>query len=223
MTDSISNYPNIISFSEQIILDTYGLSVTGIVHPGRVVLNSEARPGDKLILTKPLGTGIINTAIKAGMANEQSIAEVIAQMVMLNRRAAELMQEVGVHACTDVTGFGLLGHACEMLQKGGIGLEIYHETVPILPQAIESAQMGLIPGGTYRNRDFRSGMVEFVAGIPEWVPDVLFDPQTSGGLLIAVNAEKAGTLLEKMHNAGIDKASIIGTVIQGTGAKIVIR
>ncbi len=201
----------------------YGLSVTGIIHPDNVILNSGARPGDRLILTKPLGTGIINTAIKAGKVDEQTIDDVTAQMAMLNKKAAELMQEVGVNACTDVTGFGLLGHACEMIQSDDLAFEIDHAKVPILRHAIKSAQMGLIPGGAYRNREFHGGMVEFASDIPQWAGDVLFDPQTSGGLLIAVSAEKAEALLEKMRNAGVDKASIIGSVTHGVGTKIVIK
>jgi len=199
----------------------YGLSVTGTVHPDRVILNSEARPGDKLILTKPLGTGIINTAIKAGMADEKSITEVTAQMAMLNKMAAELMQEIGVHACTDVTGFGLLGHACEMIQNGNIGLEIDHKTIPILPKAPEYARTGLVPAGTYRNRDFRASMVEF-KNVPEWTSDILFDPQTSGGLLISVSPEKAGILLSKLHNEGVPEAVVVGTIVAKPAGKIIV-
>lgn len=195
----------------------YGLSVTGIVHPDKVIMNSGSQPGDKLILTKPLGTGIINTAIKANMADADTVTALTEQMSALNRKGSEIIQEIGVHACTDVTGFGLLGHACEMIQNSEIGFEIDHSAVPIIPHAIEWGKMGLIPAGTYRNRDFRAGMVKFNETVPEWIPDILFDPQTSGGLIISVPDEKAQTLLDKLHEAGIDQSTIIGTANRQAG------
>ena len=200
----------------------FGLSVTGVVHPNRVIANAGAKPGDALLLTKPLGTGIINTAVKAGMASKEQVAEVTEQMVTLNRQASALMQEVGVHACTDVTGFGLLGHACEMIQGSEVGIEIDVYSVPIFTGTIEFAQMGLIPGGTYRNKDFRSNMVGFSAGTPEWAPDLLFDPQTSGGLLIALPQGKAEVLLGRLHEAGRNQASIVGKVTSKPAGKIVV-
>ncbi len=199
----------------------FGLSVTGVVHPEKVVLNSGAKSGDKLILTKPLGTGVINTAIKANMADAATVIAVTEQMAMLNKKASEIMQEIGVHACTDVTGFGLLGHACEMIQSGEAGLEIDCESVPILERAPEFAQMGLIPAGTYRNRDFRSSMIEFGPGIPEWISDVLFDPQTSGGLIISLSAQKAQTLLTELHGVGLNQSAIIGDVTSQAGQVVV--
>jgi selenide, water dikinase len=201
----------------------YGLSVTGIIHPKKVITNAGAMPGDALILTKPIGTGIINTAIKAGMAAEEQIVAIIEQMAMLNRKASELMQEVGVHACTDITGFGLLGHASEIVQNSSVGMEIKASSVPISTGAIEFARMGLIPGGTYRNRDFRANMVVFAPAVPEWAPDILFDPQTSGGLLIAVSQERAPILLAKLHEAGCAKSAVIGKVIAKPADKVRIR
>ncbi len=200
----------------------YGLSVTGTIHPEKVILNSTAKPGDKLILTKPLGTGIINTAIKAGMADEKITTEITTQMATLNRDAAELMQEVGVNACTDVTGFGLLGHACEMIQNREFGFEIDHSAIPIPSRTVEFARTGLIPGGAYRNRDFRASMIEF-RNVPEWISDILFDPQTSGGLLISVSPQKTGVLLSKLHNKGISDASVVGTVTEKHAGKIIVR
>lgn len=201
----------------------FGLSVTGIIHPQKVITNAGAIPGDALILTKPIGTGIINTAIKAGMAAEEQIVAVIEQMAMLNRKASELMQEVGVHACTDITGFGLLGHASEIVQNSRVGMKIKARSVPIFTGAIESARKGLIPGGTYRNRDFRANMVEFAPAVPDWAPDILFDPQTSGGLLIAVSQEMAPILLAKLHEAGCAKSAVIGKVIAKPAGKVLIR
>ena len=201
----------------------YGLSVTGLIHPGKVVLSSDAKPGDSLILTKPIGTGIINTAIKAGMADATSIAAVTEQMATLNRKASDLMQKTGIHACTDVTGFGLLGHACEMIQNSSVGMEIFYSKVPVFAQAPELSQIGLIPAGTYRNRDFRANMVEFDPDVPEYMHDILFDAQTSGGLLIAVSPEKAEILLSRMHAEGIKEAAIIGRVTEEHPGEIIIE
>ncbi|MFO8010866.1 MAG: selenide, water dikinase SelD, partial [Dehalococcoidia bacterium] len=191
----------------------YGLSITGVAHPDRVILNSTAKPGDRLILTKPLGTGIVNTAIKAGMADEESVKSVTMQMATLNRIASELMQQAGVNACTDVTGFGLLGHASEMVQESDTGFRIDHSRIPFFSRAPEFARMGLIPAGTYRNREFRAPIVDFGDDVPVWISDILFDPQTSGGLLISAEREKASDLLEKLHSSGMYEAAIIGEVV----------
>lgn len=201
----------------------YGLSVTGIIHPKRIVTRAGAEPGDKLILTKPLGTGIINTALKGGLANKETIAKVTKYMVTLNKKASELMQEIGVNACTDITGFGLLGHGSEMAENSEIGMKIYVASVPIFAEAIEFAKMGLVPGGTKRNRDFRSSMVELASELPDYMSDILFDPQTSGGLLISVSAAKAGTLLSRLHEAGVVEAAIIGEVIEQPKGRIIVE
>lgn len=190
----------------------FGLSVTGVIHPARVIRNTGAHPGDDLVLTKPLGTGVINTAIKAGMADAQTVADVTALMASLNRSASEAMMAISVHACTDITGFGFLGHACEMVQGMPFGFEIHAAAVPVMPAAVRFAQMGLIPGGTYRNRNFRADRVDFAPDLPRWVPDVFFDPQTSGGLLIALPPEKTATYLETLRAAGCPQAAVVGTV-----------
>jgi len=201
----------------------YGLSVTGTIHPEKVVKNKGARIGDKLILTKPLGTGIINTAVKGGVADERSTAQSIECMITLNKKAAELMTEVGVHACTDVTGFGLLGHACEMIDGEDVGMVIYSSAVPVLPGTEEYAIMGLIPGGTIRNRDFRLPMIERAADISDEQLLILFDAQTSGGLLISVPQTEADALLKSLHEQGVKEARIIGEVLQQPRGKIVIK
>ena len=190
----------------------YGLSVTGTIHPEKVILNSEVKRGDSLILTKALGTGIINTAIKANMADANTIISVTRQMSELNMHASEIMQEIGVNACTDVTGFGLLGHTCEMIQSSEVGLEIDHSAVPVLPKTIEFAQMGLIPAGTYRNRDFRSGMVNFKSNVPDYISDILFDPQTSGGLLLLLPECEAADFISELKKAGVAAATRVGEV-----------
>ena len=201
----------------------YGLSVTGIVHPQEVVLNAGAEAGDRLILTKPLGTGIINTAVKGGVADEAAVAKVVNCMVTLNKKASELMMTAAVHACTDITGFGLLGHTCEMIEGTDVGIMLYSSEVPFFPETKELAEMGMIPGGLHRNRDYRMNMVEFGDGVPQFMSDILFDPQTSGGLLIAVPASEAESLLERMHKEGIEEAAIIGEVVADPKGKILVR
>jgi len=191
----------------------YGLSVTGIVHPKQMVTNSGAKAGDKLVLTKPLGTGIINTALKAGMVNEETAAKVTKCMATLNNKASELMQEVGVHACTDVTGFGLLGHACQIAENSRVGIKIYFASVPFFPEAEEFVKAGFYPGGSRRNKEFYSKMVEVAPQVPEHVLDILFDAQTSGGLLISLAPESAQLLLDRLHEAGVPEATIIGEVL----------
>ena len=201
----------------------YGLSVTGVIHPQKVLLNTGARAGDRLVLTKAIGTGIINTALKGGLADEESVAKAIECMATLNRKAAELMMEVKVHACTDVTGFGLLGHACEMIEETDVGVVIYSSSVPLLPETENYARMGLIPGGTIRNRDFRLHMIEMAAGISDVQLLILFDAQTSGGLLISVPESEAETLVERMHEQGIHDAAIIGEVVDKPKRKIIVK
>ena len=191
----------------------YGLAVTGTIHPDKVVHNGGARPGDCLILTKPLGTGIISTAIKKGTASVSAIALVVKSMTALNRTASELMLGVGVNACTDVTGFGLLGHASEMVEGTEVGMVIDSAAVPVFPEARELAEKGTVPGGLQRNREFRENMVDIDKSIARYLQDILYDPQTSGGLLIAVPREKAWMLLEKLHGEGVAEAAIIGEVV----------
>jgi len=201
----------------------YGLSVTGVIHPDRVIMNNGAQVGDKLILTKPLGTGIISTALKGGEASEQAVAKSVNSMTTLNRKASELMLTVDVHACTDITGFGLLGHACEMIEGTDVSMIIHPEAVPYFPEAKEYAEMGMVPGGTTRNRDFRTKMVEIDKKVSKVMVDILFDPQTSGGLLVAVPAADAEPLVKRMRREGIKDAAIVGEVIAKPKGRIVVR
>jgi selenide,water dikinase len=201
----------------------YGLSVTGVVHPDKVLTNLGARPGDRLILTKPLGTGILATAVKAGMVEAESLDHLAAVMATLNRKAAELMLSFEVHACTDVTGFGLLGHACEMVEDSPVGFIIRADALPLLPGAEGFCEMGIIPAGLYRNREFREKMVAIDASVPGPLQDLMFDPQTSGGLLIALPADEAETLLERMHRGDVRDAAIIGEVVADPPARILVR
>ena len=201
----------------------YGLSVTGVIHPDRVVLNQGAKAGDRLILTKPLGTGIISTALKGGEASKAAVTKSVGSMTTLNKKASELMLTVDVHACTDITGFGLLGHACEMIEGTDVGMVIYADKVAYFPEAKEYAETGMVPGGTTRNREYRTGMVKIDKNVSKIMVDILFDPQTSGGLLMSVPAADAEPLLKKLRRAGIKSASIIGEVMAKPRGRIVVR
>ena len=201
----------------------YGLSVTGMVHPSRIIAKEGAREGDRLILTKPLGTGVVSTALKGGEAGEEAVARITASMAALNKKASELMLEVGVHACTDITGFGLLGHACGMIENGAVGMEVHVASIPLFPEALGFAQMGLVPGGTKRNREFRTHMIELAYEIPDEMLDILFDAQTSGGLLISVPGGKAEALLQRLHRDGIQEAAIIGEVLAAPKGRIIVK
>ncbi len=191
----------------------YGLSVTGTVHPKQLVTNSGAKAGDKLILTKPLGTGIINTAVKGGVVEEQTVTKITKCMATLNDKASELMQEVGVHACTDITGFGFLGHTVQLAQNSQVGINVDIASVPFFPEAGEFAKQGFCPGGLHRNREFYSPYVKIASEVPTHIEDVLFDPQTSGGLLICLEPRKAELLLDRLREAGVEEAAIIGEAV----------
>lgn len=180
----------------------YGLCVTGLVDPQQMITTVGARPGDKLLLTKPLGTGLLATALKGEVFSEGDMAEAMRGMTTLNRAASLSMQQIGVSACTDITGFGLLGHALEMAEASGVTLELSAHHLPAYPGALEMAQMGLVPVGSYRNREFYQHKVENWAEISILTIDLIADPQTSGGLLIAVPAEKVDALAAALHNVG---------------------
>lgn len=198
----------------------YGLSVTGFVHPDHVLTKKDLRPGDRLILTKPLGIGIITTAIKGGLASESIMETATRLMATLNRQAADVMKSYPVHACTDITGFGLLGHLTEMAADSEYGLRIHADDIPILPEALDYAGMGLVPGGAYNNREFYGHMVEFASSVNTLIKDALFDPQTSGGLLISVGRQSAKDLLLALKEKGVQEATLIGEVVSEPKQKI---
>jgi len=200
----------------------YGLSVTGMVSPENLLKNSGACIGDKLILTKPLGTGIISTAIKAGMAEENSIEAIITKMAELNNKAVKPMNEIGVNSCTDVTGFGLLGHCWEMAMGSNVSIELDTKSIPFFPGAMDLADMGLIPEGAYSNKEYLEDNVNVGQSVDNKLLDVLYDPQTSGGLLISVAKNKVSELLIELYAAGIDDASVIGEV-NGKEARIKLK
>jgi selenide,water dikinase len=201
----------------------YGLSVTGFVHPDRVLTKRSLRPGDRLILTKPLGTGIISTAIKGGLASREITDQVTRSMAALNKTAADVMTDYPVHACTDISGFGFLGHLSEMVVGSGYGVRVAASRVPLFPETLQYAAMGLIPAGAYRNRDFRRFMVDFASSVDRALQDVLFDPQTSGGLLICVAPEIAEELLKDLKANGIKDAAIVGEVVTQPKERIIVE
>jgi selenide, water dikinase len=192
----------------------YGLSVTGIIHPEKVMTNGGARPGDRLILTKPIGTGIVATALKRKAASPEAEEAMIGVMLESNRIGAEVMQEIGAHSCTDITGFGLLGHALEMAAASHCSMTIYASQVPIIPYAREYAQMGMVPGGTHANRNFCHRSLQVDPALPGYLLDILSDAQTSGGLLIAVSADRALSLVERLKQRGLKETALIGQVTE---------
>ena len=199
----------------------YGLSVTGFVHPDKFWKNYGALTGDRLILTKALGTGIINTAIKADMASEGAREAALASMKTLNKGARDVLKKYHIHACTDVTGFGLGGHGTEMAESSNKTLVIHTEQLPVLSNVEEYASMGLIPGGAYRNREF-AGKTGYTSTAVLWKEDLVFDPQTSGGLLAAVPEEEADSIVKELKKAGLP-ASVIGEVIDRTEHTLIIQ
>jgi selenide,water dikinase len=184
--------------------------VTGTIHPQRFKPNSGARPGDALVFTKRLGTGVISTALKHGLASEAHMQSAIDSMLTLNQAACERMLEFDVHGCTDVTGFGFIGHAREMALGSGATAEIEVDRVQFLPGAIEYARAGAIPGGLKNNKEFASCVVELAREIPEEIENLLYDPQTSGGLLIALPEPDAAELVKRLEGrTGSDGSSSV--------------
>ena len=186
-----------------------GYAVTGTIHPQRVLANKGAKGGDRVIFTKAIGTGVISTAIKRGKAQFAWVRDAVRSMTTLNRAAAEIVNNgFAVHGMTDVTGFGLIGHAREMANASGVSLQINASRVPLLEGALECVRAGLVPGGLKANRGFAEGCVEYSEDVPEDVRTLLYDPQTAGGLLIAVAASDADRLLSQLRNSGINAAEI---------------
>jgi selenide,water dikinase len=198
----------------------YGLAVMGLIRPDRILTKAGARPGDVLLLTKPLGVGIITTASKGDKADPAHVAAAVESMKKLNRQAARLIQQVGVHACTDITGFALLGHACEMAEKSGVQLRFYVDKLPFLEGALHYAGEWLFPGGTCRNQQFYQQHVTFAPGIPEAMQQLLFTPETSGGLLVSTPPEKVEALTGLFAAEG-QPAWVIGSVVEGQGIQVV--
>ena len=200
----------------------YGLAVSGFVHPEKVLTNSSTRPGDVLILTKPLGVGIITTGAKADMVEIEVLDRIYAQMATLNKAARDIMVGFQVHSCTDVTGFALMGHSYEMAQGSGCTIHIQVDKVPYHPEALELASMGLIPAGAYRNREYASAGVAVRGKISRAMEDILYDPQTSGGLLFALSEQEAEACLARLKQV-IPNAAIIGYVTEKEDFDIILE
>lgn len=200
----------------------YGLAVTGLVHPDHIIGNDGARPGDLLILTKPLGSGVITTAVKAEMASEAAIAEAVGWMSTLNRAAAEAMQENGAHAATDITGFGLVGHMLEMAIASRVDMEVDTSRLQFMQGAREYAGMGLIPAGAYRNRDHVISRVVFRGQAETVVNDLVFSPETAGGMLIALEQSQAERLKAELTRRGCP-AWVVGRVLEPGEGTVIIR
>lgn len=191
----------------------YGLAVTGFVEPKKVLTNSGARPGDVLILTKPLGIGIITTAAKADLVDEALLKVIYNQMSTLNKKARDVMVQYNVHSCTDITGFSLIGHSYEMAQGSDCTINIYTDNVPYHNEAYDFADMGFIPEGAYRNREYAEAGVRIIGNVTRPMLDICFDPQTSGGLLISMDEKNVEEALQSMKNEGVN-AEIIGAVTE---------
>jgi selenide,water dikinase len=198
----------------------YGLIVTGLIHPQETLTKAGAKPGDLLYLTKPLGTGVVTTALKQEAADASDVEAAIESMLTLNMAAGRAARQAGVNACTDITGFGLMGHATEVAIKSGVGLRFDANSVPLLPGAERYATEGRVPGGGHRNRDYYQSLPECgvtdEAGVPDWLSALLFGPETSGGLLVSVAPERAPDLEAAFREAGVTTWKI-GLVVEGRG------
>jgi selenide,water dikinase len=201
----------------------YGLCVTGFVHPDRILKNVGAQPGDVLVLTKPLGTGVLTTAAKAGLLDAKQIEEMTMHMATLNAKAGVAVQATEhVHACTDITGFGLLGHCYEMASGSGVTIRLKGDALPLMSGAADMAKMGIIPGGAYRNMDYVKPHFRMLDTAEQYQVDLAADPQTSGGLLVALPQADAEQLLQKLQPFA-SWSAIVGKVLPDTGAAIEVE
>ena len=198
----------------------YGLSVVGLVEPGKQVSNAGAQPGDVLVLTKPIGTGIITTGCKAGVAPPGSVETAVETMATLNRAASEAMMEVGVNACTDITGFGLMGHLTAMMRASGASAQLSASAVPVLPGVAELLEQGVAPGGTHRNQAGVEDYVDWDESLTDNDKLLLCDAQTSGGLLISVPEERLSLLLGSLEERGVATREVLGTVLSGNSGHV---
>lgn len=202
----------------------YGLSVVGTVDPKKILTKGGLEKRNKLILTKALGTGIINNALKGQMLDEDTELKVAQSMATLNKKASEIALEAGIRACTDITGFGLAGHLLEMIRESkGVGIELDASSLPLFPRVEEFAKTGLIPPGSKRNRTFQEGKISFSSDIPDWKRWIVFDAQTSGGLILSARPQETDSILRRLHEEGMEEARVIGTVMEDPEGRIVIN
>ena len=200
----------------------FGLAVSGFVDLDRLLANHSACEGDVLVLTKALGTGILTSAHKGGILDDEGVKVATDSMITLNKLPIELARGLELHACTDVTGFSLMGHGCEMAEASGLTASVYAADVPVMARAREMARMGLIPAGAYRNRDFFGPRVSISDDVPLDLSDVLFDPQTSGGLLLAMPEGDADELVSRLRDAG-QSAAVVGSMVAHEGCSVRVR
>lgn len=191
----------------------YGLAVTGVVSPDRILTNSGAKPGDALVLTKPLGTGVLFNAHRSGKLPWHELEPILPQVAALNRIALEIALNFDIHACTDITGFGILGHVVEMSGASGVGVEIEYAALPLYPNATAMYRKGETTGSNKANRKLVEDYLQMSAGLLEYELQVLYDPQTSGGLLFSLPEDQSGSLVEKLRKAGVLSASVVGRVL----------
>jgi len=201
----------------------FGFAVTGLVHPRRIITNDKAKPGDVLILTKPLGTGTISFAAQIGKAEAAWLEEIGRSMSELNRTAAEIMVEAGVRAATDVTGFGLLGHLSEIAVQSGVTAEVFADAVPLFEGVLSCLRRQIISGAVERNREYAAKFVERDKNVEEELETALYDPQTSGGLLMCVGAKKAEAVMKMLKKAGLERAAVVGRIVESSEARIFLR
>ena len=201
----------------------YGLAVVGLAHPDRILSNATAQPGDWLLLTKPLGAGIISAAAKGGLVRAETWRYATGLMAALNKKAAAIANEVGAHACTDITGFGFLGHACELAKASQVTLRLDAAALPLLPEAKQMAALGLVPAGAYNNRKYLEDSVVFATDPGREIQDLMYDPQTSGGLLIAAAPDKTQEMLRRMQQQGLTGLAIVGEAAPQEGPAIIVR
>jgi selenide, water dikinase len=201
----------------------YGMAVTGVVHPDRVIRNVGVQKGDALVLTKPLGTGIVTTALKKRKASRDSVRATVASMIALNKTSSTIMQRFPVHACSDVTGFGILGHSLEMASGSGVTIVLEARRLPLLPGARRLAELGLLTGGCKRNRDYLKDKIAIDRSVREGLVEVALDPQTSGGLLIAIPESHAAGIVTELRSSGVAAATIVGyaTALQEVSVRLV--
>jgi selenide,water dikinase len=199
-----------------------GYAVIGTLHPDHIISNATGRPGDILVLTKPLGSGILSTAIKQGRLDQSAIDQVVEVMAELNKSAADAMLEVGVNSCTDVTGFGLLGHLHEMAKGSGLAAHLDAGAVPILPRVLDLIAEGVVPGGTRNNEGYMAPFVEWDDAVGQSLRTALADAQTSGGLVIAVEENKAAALIAALKSRGTQAAARIGRLVEGPAGTMTV-